>query len=84
MRPFSLIWAAPPEAYGLVTSPTPGIFAISASFGSIRDRTESSRTVPSSTFHTTVSVSPADCGKAFSIRSYARVESVFGREKVSA
>jgi hypothetical protein len=57
---------------------------MSRSAGSIRDRTASSRTEPSSTFHTTVSVSPELCGNAFSIRSYAREESVSGREKTSA
>jgi hypothetical protein len=84
IRPFSLICAAPCAAYGLLTSPTPSMRPIDSSAGSIRERTDSSRTVPSSTFHTTVSVSPDRSGKAFCIRLYARVESVFGRVKVSA
>jgi hypothetical protein len=50
----------------------------------MRERTAASRTVPSSVFHTTVSVSPARSGKALRIRSYARLESVSGREKTSA
>ncbi|CAM5231921.1 hypothetical protein SFUMM280S_02824 [Streptomyces fumanus] len=56
---------------------------MSRSAGTIRDRTEASRTDPSSTFHTTVSVSPELRGNAFSIRSPARAESVSGREKTS-
>lgn len=70
--------------YGLVTPPTPAILPIFSSTGWIRDCTDWSRTVPASTFHTTVSVSPARSGKAFSIWSYARLESVFGREKTFA
>ncbi len=66
--------------YGPETSPTPSIPAIFFSAGSMRDFTAASVTLPSSTFHTTVSVSPELCGKAFSIRSSARVESVSGRE----
>ncbi len=42
---------------------------ISASADSIRERTAASRTVPSSVFHTTVSVSPARSGNALRIRS---------------
>lgn len=56
--------------------------AISLSAGSIRSRTDPSRTEPSETRHTTVSVSPERSGKAFTIRSYACVESVFGRLKL--
>lgn len=58
--------------------------AILSSAGWIRDRTSWSRTEPSSTFHTTVSVSPALAGNASSIRSYAFLESVSGREKTFA
>ncbi len=42
---------------------------ISASAVSIRERTAASRTVPSSVFHTTVSVSPERSGNAVRIRS---------------
>lgn len=67
-----------------MTPPTPFMPAILSSAGWIRDRTSSSRTEPSSTFQTTVSVSPALAGNAFSIRSYAFLESVSGREKTFA
>ncbi len=77
IRPSSLTW-------GSVISPTPSIRPISARAGSIRDVTAASRAEPSSTFHTTVSVSPAVSGKAFSIRSYALLESVSGKEKTFA
>lgn len=70
--------------YGPVTPPTPFIFAILSRAGWIRAGTSWSRTEPRSTFHTTVSVSPALAGKAFSIRSYAFLESVSGREKTFA
>ena len=57
---------------------------MSSRTGRIRSRTAWSRTDPSSTFQTTVSVSPEVFGKAFSIRSYALLESVSGRENTFA
>lgn len=76
VRPSRLICAAPALSYGLTTVPTSFCRAILASAGSIRCRTDASRTEPESTCHTTVSASPERSGTTLSIRSRTFADSV--------
>ena len=76
VRPSLLICAAPAGPYGLPTEPTSFCPAIFASTGSIRCRTDASRTEPESTCQTTVSPSPDCAGTALSSRSSTFADSV--------